>query len=102
MGSRGGISGSKRTSARSPMSRGAAYILVLEPLYNGEGSRIMHILHDNPVHSLLVFAVNSGSLNELRLDALDAVGLLVGVKVDGECIDHFVSCGVLKRFWMCE
>ena len=49
----------------------------------------MNILHNNPVHRLLVSAVDSRSFDELGLDTTNGIWLVVCVEVDGECVDHF-------------
>ena len=64
------------------------YTLVCKSLYNCECSRIVYILHNKPVDCLFVFAVYSSCFDELGLDAVDGVGLVVCVEVDGECVDH--------------
>jgi hypothetical protein len=52
---------------------------------------VMNILHNKPIYSLPVPAVHSSSFNELGFDAVDGVRFVVGVKVDGDCVDHFES-----------
>jgi len=56
--------------------------LVLKTLYNCKGSWIMHILHNQPVQSLLVFAIDSCSFDELGLDTRNGIRVIVGVEVD--------------------
>lgn len=66
-----------------------AYTLSLESLYNSEGPRVVHILHDNPIDCLLVFAVDAGSFDELCFHAGYRVWVLVAIEVNGERVDHF-------------
>lgn len=71
------------------------YTFLLEPLYNGECSGIMDILHHNPVYSFLVLLVDSGRFNELGLDAGYRIWMLVGIEVNGQSVNHFGVDGVV-------
>jgi len=62
---------------------------VLESLYDAEFPRVMDVLHDDPVDSLLVFAVDAGGFGEFGFDAGDGGRVGVGVKVANEGVDHF-------------
>ncbi len=73
------------------------HALGLETLYNSECSWIVNILHNKPVHRLLVLAVHACGFDKLGLDSLDRLGLLVGIKMNGECIDHIGDRCVAKR-----
>lgn len=54
----------------------------------------MHVLHDNPVDGLFVLLVDARGFDELGLEAGYGLGVLVGVEVDGECVDHIEDvCG---------
>jgi hypothetical protein len=64
------------------------YGFLLKSLDNGEGTGVVDVLHDEPVDSLLVLAVDASGLDQLELEPLDAVGIVLGVHVDGECVDH--------------
>jgi hypothetical protein len=66
----------------------ATYSLILEALYNCKCTWVMDILHHKPVNCLLVLAVDACCLNELRLDAVDRVRMVIGIKMNCECIDH--------------
>lgn len=59
------------------------YAFLLESLYDSERSRIMDILHDNPVDSFFVLLVNSGCFNELGLDAGYGLWMLVCIEMNG-------------------
>lgn len=66
---------------------------VLEALHDGESSRVVDVLHDQPVNGLLVLAVDPGRLDQLQLDLFDRLGVVIGVEVDGERVNHrVVSC----------
>lgn len=65
------------------------YAFVLESLDDGEGSWIVHVLHDEPIYRLFVLAVYACGFDELGLDARDGVGVGIGVEVDGKRVDHF-------------
>ena len=104
-GSQGDTSGSLRTvsivlTKGKLLCEGRTHTLLLETLYNRECPRVMNILHDNPIHSLLVLAVDSGSLDQLGLDAVNGIGLIVGIEVDSKRIDHFETrnCWIDRMF----
>lgn len=65
------------------------YSLGLESLDDGEGPGVVDVLHDEPADGLPVLGVDAGGLDELGLEAVDGVGVVVGVEVDGDCVDHF-------------
>ncbi len=44
------------------------------------------------VHSLLILAIDSGSLDELGFDSDNGIGLIVSVKVDSERVNHNECC----------
>ena len=71
----------------------ATYGFLLEALDHGEGARVVDILHDEPINSFLVVTVDAGSLDQLQLDLLDGLGVIFGVEVDGERVDHLGSAG---------
>lgn len=64
----------------------------LEPLNNGESSRIMYILHDEPIDRLPVFAVDPGCFDEFGFEAGDGIRVVVGVEMDRYGVDHFECC----------
>jgi hypothetical protein len=49
----------------------------------------MHVLHDEPIDCLTVFAEDPGGFNELGFEAGDGIGMGVCVEVDGDCVDHY-------------
>lgn len=53
----------------------------------------MYILHHQPVDRLFVFAVNASGLNKLCLDAGDRLWVVIGIKMNCECIDHAGQAG---------
>lgn len=61
----------------------------------------MDILHDEPINSFLVVTVDAGSLDQLQFDLLDGLGVIFGVEVDGECVDHLgtADCGIPRGGW---
>lgn len=77
---------------------GGTYTLVLVALDNGEGPWVRDALHDVPVQSLLVVAVDARRLDQLGLELLDGLGVLVGVQVHGDCVDHL--CGEGEEAWL--
>lgn len=79
------------------------YTFLFESLYNGKCSRVVDILHDNPVNCFLVLLVDSGCFNELGLDAGYRLWVLVGIEVNGQSVNHFEDdslsrlCGVIDE-----
>lgn len=53
----------------------------------------MHVLHDEPINCLAVFAIDPGCFDEFGFEAGDGVGVGVGVEVYCYCVDHFGWCG---------
>lgn len=127
MGSRGGTSGSgkKETTRRQLLDdlvtglpeagiwgggywRGlggggvvVTYALVLVTLDNGEVPGVGGALHDEPADGLLVVGVDAAGLDQLGLEPVDRLGVVVGVQVDGDSVDHLgrLSCFVLGFFF---
>jgi hypothetical protein len=53
----------------------------------------MHVLHDEPIDCLAVFAEDPGCFDQFGSHAGDGVGVGVGVEVECYCVDHFGWCG---------
>lgn len=85
--------------------------LVLVALDDGEGTRVLVILHDepwncqsqhttashtrmiySPAKSFLVIAVDLAGLLELGDKLVDGFSVLLGVEVNDESVDHFGGC----------
>lgn len=80
------------------------YALLLVSLDDGEVPGVRGGLHDEPAERLLVLGVDAGRLDQLGLELVDAVGLVVGVQVYGDYVDHvgrlvislFLGCSVVR------
>ena len=65
------------------------YTLVLVPLNDSKAPRVGGALHDEPADGLLVLGVDTAGLDQLGLKLVDRVRVVIGVKVDCDCVDHF-------------
>lgn len=54
---------------------------LLEALDDSEFSRVVHILHDEPIDGFAVFVVDSRGFDELSFDLVDASWVAIGVEV---------------------
>jgi hypothetical protein len=70
------------------VSWGNTYALLLVTLDDGERPLVLGVLHDEPRQRLAVLAVDLAGLDELGLELGNALGRVLGVQVDDDCVDH--------------
>lgn len=63
--------------------------LLLKAFDNRELSRVMNVLHDDPIDGLFVLFVDSRGFDEFEFDFFDALRVVFAVEVADECVDHF-------------
>ncbi len=61
---------------------------MLVALNNRERTRIFEILHNEPREGFFVLAVDLRSLLQLSRQLADGDGVIFGVEVDNDCVDH--------------
>lgn len=61
-------------------------LFLLESLHDGKSSRALDVLHDKPIDSPLILAINVGGLDELRFQACDGVWLVVTIEMHGDSV----------------
>jgi hypothetical protein len=69
-------------------SWGNTYALLLVTLDDGKRPLVLGVLHDEPRQRLAVLAVDLAGLDELGLELGNALGRVLGVQVDNDCVDH--------------
>jgi len=65
----------------------AAFLFI--PFHNRKGSRVTRALHNKPRDRLLVLRIDPRRLDEFVVQLLDDRGVVFGVHVDDEGVDHF-------------
>lgn len=77
-------------------------LFLLESLDDGKSFRVLDVLHDQPIDSALILAINVGGLDKLRFQACDGVWLVVAIEMHGDSVDHCsLEIRGMRQIWSC-